>query len=1224
VLVAGLVITAALTVSSRVSYVHSEQRLTALQTQLTGDALAVAPIDLERRLGQAVNVAAEAPAPVAVFRRVLGPSVGPTGPFVRAALWLVEGSNAPRLLASLGAKPLLNPSSASSRATLRHAASTRGLLTQWVHTPTAQRLAYEMSAPSRRGVLVVTAGQQLPGDRRLTVSSNSPDAALDIALYFGKVATPSALIESNAPHLPLSGIVSTAHVQLGDSVLTLVASPNSPLAGRFSQLVPWGILVLGLLFSAGIALMTERLVRRREFAETLAGENRRLYHEQRHVAVTLQHSLLPQTLPVHEGIQLAARYVPGTAGIDVGGDWYDVVELPGGRLFFTVGDVAGRGLGAASLMARLRNAVNTLALDGADPATVLTKVSRQVDAGSDGRFATVLCGRLDPASGELLVSSAGHPPPLLVRGTEPAERQFLAVTTGPPIGLGAHSYGHAGLRLGAGDTLLCYTDGLVERRGELLDTGLERLRRAAGAAGDPQALLDAVVAALATPDAPDDVALLALRLTAPVHATVPEQAAGTPGSDPLAGAPAAWPALRAAFDASPALVTVFTGSARVLAYQNPASARFGARAIGSDPAGAFPEYADWFAALAEVWDRREPFRLPAVPRRLGARHTALEVTGAPIFADPEPGRDGGTAGPPAVWGVVCQAVEVDTQHLDDEQLRRALLLARATSELTRSLQPLELAGAITRLGSELFGCACILNLYEDDAVLRRVSATSHDPSLQAALDELVRLSCVSGLARSREGRESVALEVARRGEAVMGHFDTDELISIAPTADHVRALSTLRPSAYLVLPVRVGERRLGALTLLRSGDEAVDFTLEDRFAAELLAERAAVALSQARDYDEQRQAVLTLQQALLQPVPATVPGVAVAVRYRPGGSGAHVGGDWYDVFPLRDGALGVVVGDVEGHDLRAAAAMSQVRSVVHSHARAGLPPGLVVEHANRFVCEQQPRRLVTMTVVQLYPSERLMIWSRAGHLPVVSACAGSSEVHGGGGGLPLGVRPEAHWPEQTTRLPPGALAALFTNGLLAADASDADGGLAALATRLAEPGAGHDLDRLADGLADLAAPGSVARADDRALVLLRLEEPADAGRRRVTRQLPPVAASAAIARHFLGDLLPHWGVAEGPATVSALLVSELVTNATRHTDGPIELRVELGRRLRIEVYDDSHRLPERRHAALDDTAGRGLELVELLSADWGVAHERSGKAVWFELDLEDVVASGTG
>jgi serine phosphatase RsbU (regulator of sigma subunit) len=510
VLIVGLVVTGALTAGSRVAYLHDEQRLSNLQTNLTASALGIAPVDLERRLGQVAAASAEAADPVATFRQSIAPSMAPAGPFATASLVLVR-NNQVQVLAHAGAKAIINSSGKRATALFRRAAKSSSLVTTRVTNSSLQRFGYLVSFSGSNGTFVASAGQDLPSSRRLMIPANSPDAGLNIAIYFGRHATPAALIESNVAHPPLTGTVSSATVPFGSSYITLVMSPRSPLTGRWSQLLPWGILIFGVLFTLGLVAMTERLVRRRKYAEQLADENRNLYAEQRNVALALQKSLLPKALPSIDGMEFAARYIPGDHGVEVGGDWYSAIVVDDHRFAFVVGDVSGRGVAAASIMASLRYTIRAYASLGYNPSQVLTMASREINIRRDGHFATVLVGLVDNQRLEMTLASAGHLPALLSNGEHST---YIEVPVGTPLGISAPKYDSVTVAISQGSTVIAFTDGLVERRNESLDAGLERLRHKAQSVGSigVEDLLSTVADALCDEaGADDDTAILAFR-----------------------------------------------------------------------------------------------------------------------------------------------------------------------------------------------------------------------------------------------------------------------------------------------------------------------------------------------------------------------------------------------------------------------------------------------------------------------------------------------------------------------------------------------------------------------------------------------------------------------------------------------------------------------------------------------------------------------------------------
>lgn len=237
-----------------------------------------------------------------------------------------------------------------------------------------------------------------------------------------------------------------------------------------------------------------------------------LLERERRIAETLQRSLLPERLPEIPGVALAGRYLPGAAGLEVGGDWYDVFLLGGGRVGLTIGDVVGRGLGAAAAMGQLRTAIHAYALETTSPAAVLERLSRLVQELDAPRMATLVYAVLDPESGRLCFASAGHPPPLLA--TPGGAARYLEGGRFLPLGMAGGAPQETVVVLEPGSTLLLYTDGLVEKRGGSIEDGMEALREAvAGHSGDLDSLCDDRILQALRPETPaDDVALLALRL----------------------------------------------------------------------------------------------------------------------------------------------------------------------------------------------------------------------------------------------------------------------------------------------------------------------------------------------------------------------------------------------------------------------------------------------------------------------------------------------------------------------------------------------------------------------------------------------------------------------------------------------------------------------------------------------------------------------------------------
>jgi PAS domain S-box-containing protein len=299
---------------------------------------------------------------------------------------------------------------------------------------------------------------------------------------------------------------------LGDAVTSLLGVPLQ-VDGRAI-----GALHVGSLFPRRFSLDDATILALAAERAALAIQRMRLFEREHLIARDLQRSLLPEALPILPGLRTAARYLPGGAGTEVGGDWYDAVALPSGRLLVVVGDVAGRGIPAASTMGQLRSAVRSYALLETDPAALLGRLNHFQFSMAWDDMATVLLAVIDPASASLAYASAGHPPPLVV-GPE-GDAAYLVGGRGAPLGaLERAPYTTATAELEPGSTLIFYTDGLIEQRGEHPDEGLGRLRAAALDGPDELGeLCDHVVdTVLPSYDTADDVTLLVLR-------TLPERA----------------------------------------------------------------------------------------------------------------------------------------------------------------------------------------------------------------------------------------------------------------------------------------------------------------------------------------------------------------------------------------------------------------------------------------------------------------------------------------------------------------------------------------------------------------------------------------------------------------------------------------------------------------------------------------------------------------------------
>ena len=439
---------------------------------------------------------------------------GQPGPFARFAdstfaaqamslsLWRVGGNEVQRL-AVHGSEPELP--AGGPGAFFRTLQPTGQLDVAGIVQEPEPRLAYALMPPGESGLVVYA---ETPLNRRVSVEAGAAFGGLDLAAYLGTAPSADQLIQTTA-RLPIRGNTATVRIPFANTTFTVVAASRSGLTGPLSAALPWIALGVGAALALAVGGTVEMLSRRRAVAEGLAVDNQRLYQQQRSIAGTLQHALLPE-VPRLSGVEVAARYVAGVDELEVGGDWYDVITRPSGTCVFVVGDVSGQGLPAATTMAALRFAVRAYLAQGDDIAAVLTRLRGLLDVTVDHQFATVLLGELDPASGSVRLVSAGHFPPMLVSG---GRAELLDCPVAPPVGVPSSPAPRVASRRVAGAaTLVAFTDGAVERRGEDIDAGLERLRTAAvAAAGQPlPAVLDRLMAT-GGEGGRDDTVILGLR-----------------------------------------------------------------------------------------------------------------------------------------------------------------------------------------------------------------------------------------------------------------------------------------------------------------------------------------------------------------------------------------------------------------------------------------------------------------------------------------------------------------------------------------------------------------------------------------------------------------------------------------------------------------------------------------------------------------------------------------
>ena len=565
---------------------------------------------------------------------------------------------------------------------------------------------------------------------------------------------------------------------------------------------------------------------------------------------------------------------------------------------------------------------------------------------------------------------------------------------------------------------------------------------------------------------------------------------------------------------------------------------------------------------------------------------------------------------------VCEDAYDITERYRSEQ--RLALLVRAGARLGATL---DVAGTAREVAG-----VCVPEFA--DAVHVDVQSEVIDGGEPHAFADARPLVCVV-----REARSGSAAAVDPRSPKP----GPDDRVTHAPGTPQARSLtegvtaqdipgSDGEAPWRLVVPLSSRTAVMGLVTFLRDHASG-PFGPHDIELAEELVGRAAVCMDNARRYTRERNATLTLQRSLL---PQRLPmqtAVEVAHRYLPADNVAGVGGDWFDVIPLSGARVALVVGDVVGHGLRAAAAMGRLRATVRALAHMDFAPDELLTRLDDLVrqtAEDVAEGLegtvpagylsddafgVTCIFAVYDPVTGRFSAARAGHMPPAIVQPGTGLAFPdvppgpplGLGGLPF--------ESVDIQLPEGSLVALFTDGLVEVRGQDIDVGLRKLRDAIAE----HDrpLEELCDRAVATLRPDAPA-ADDAALLLVRTRMLGD--QQVVLWDLPATPEAVGHARASAARQLVEWGL-DRLAFTTELVVSELVTNAVRHASGPVQLRLIRDRTLLCEVSDTGHTSPHLRHAAGDDEGGRGLFIVAQLVHKWGTRYTATGKTIWTEQDI---------
>ncbi|MER6160575.1 SpoIIE family protein phosphatase [Streptomyces sp. NPDC001868] len=367
----------------------------------------------------------------------------------------------------------------------------------------------------------------------------------------------------------------------------------------------------------------------------------------------------------------------------------------------------------------------------------------------------------------------------------------------------------------------------------------------------------------------------------------------------------------------------------------------------------------------------------------------------------------------------------------------------------------------------------------------------------------------------------------------------------------------------------------------------------------------------------QRETAVTLQRSLLPQELEQPDDLRIAAVYHPGGTETAVGGDWYDVITLGGGRTALVIGDVMGRGVRAAAVMGQLRTAVRAYARLDLPPHEVLQLLDGLATEIDPNQIATCAYAVHDPNEGRLVYASAGHLPILVRDESGTVLRADEPtGPPLGT---GGWTHSSGSIPlgPGSTAVFYTDGLVERRNEDLDEGIAALERALS--GATGTPQVVCDRL--VRSTGVTADHDDDVAVLV-LQHPARVGAdselfRNAALELLGGVEAAPRARAFASGVLSSWRFPPELHDLGVLAASELVANSLQHGTPPMRLRLRrTDRRLIVEVTDGNDHLPRRRRADPADESGRGIAIIATIASNWGSRRAPGGgKAVWCEFAL---------
>ncbi|MFD5389392.1 SpoIIE family protein phosphatase [Streptomyces sp. NPDC127074] len=576
-----------------------------------------------------------------------------------------------------------------------------------------------------------------------------------------------------------------------------------------------------------------------------------------------------------------------------------------------------------------------------------------------------------------------------------------------------------------------------------------------------------------------------------------------------------------------------------------------------------------------------------------------------------------------VLGICFMVIDATDRWRSRERLA---LLSEAGERVGNTLDILHTAQELADVAVPRLADFVTVDLFEP--VIQGQEPTPQSPrrarTLRRAAQQSVRPSVPESVARiGQETSYAPGSPVGRCLEDGKAHLEATLAPADSPwipdDPERAAKVAEFGLHSYMSVPIRARQTTLGVVGFLR-WQRSDPFEEEDLELAKEVVARGALCIDNARRYTREHTGALALQRSLLPRETSGSAELDVATRYLPAGSKEGVGGDWFDVIPLSGARIGLVVGDVVGHGVNAAATMGRLRTAVRALADMDLPPDELLAHLDdlvtRFIDEDSSgdrsasNALLgsSCLVMNLDPVAQRCTMARAGHPPpALVGPDGTVRFMEMPAGPPLGL---GYLPFETTEIdvPHGSLLVLYTDGLVAGPEQDMEAGQHKLSGILGR--GGDDPEAVCDDVVAELVPAKPR--DDIALMVARARAvPQD---RVAVIELDSDPAVVASTRAEVDRQLADWGL-DDLAFSTELIVSELVTNAIRYATGPLRLRLIRQSVLICEVVDGSSTSPHLRHARTTDEGGRGLFLVAQLSKRWGTRYLPTGKIIWSEQEL---------